>query len=118
MCNKYDITIQIKSMYTKGLVPLSHQLESALRTYLVNNRVDLAMEAMVETITVNKRSPSMRCYSAVFQYLADKDLPHHAVELLRLMSASGQSPDTTIYSLLEKMRRYDIVLEGIESSMS
>ena len=112
---RLDMTIQVQSMHSKGLSLQPHQLESALRTYLVNDRADLAIEAIAETITVCRRSPSMRCYAAVFQYLTDKDLPHHAVELLKLMSANGQSPDTTIFSILEKMRRYDIVLEGIES---
>ena len=104
-------------MYNKGLYPLPHQLESTLRTYLVNDSVDLAIEAMVEAVNVYRRSPSMRCYAVVFQYLADKDLPHHAVELLRLMSTNCQSPDTTIFSILERMRRYDIVWECLELSV-
>lgn len=102
-------------MRSKSISPSPHHVEIVLRISIEHDRIDVAMKAIMEMSSIDNRIPSMRCYAVIFEYLAKKDLPVLAVELLHFMSSNGQRPDATIFSIVEKMRRYDVVLEGIES---
>ena len=98
----------------RGLHLSIPQHEAVVKTLLAAGEVDAALKQLFDRVHLDHVSPSMRAYGCVFEHLAAADLPERAVDVLRFMNSLGQRPDQGIYSRLERMPRYDIVLEGAQ----
>jgi hypothetical protein len=101
-----------------GLHPTAAQLEMIVGAALASKLPEAAVSALVDAVRIDTVTPSSRAYTPIFRYLAAHDLPDLAVELLQLMGSTGQQPDAHTFGILEAMRRYDLVLEGVQLSPS
>lgn len=59
-------------------------------------------------------APDLDIYKPILLYLAGNDLPTEVIQVVKQMDAAGVSIDSDTWTCVEKMRRFDIVLEFFE----
>jgi pentatricopeptide repeat protein len=104
----------MEDMRSHGVNPSVQQHDAYVSIAVAANQQETALRALFDTADVFRTVPSMRAYSAVLRHLCSSDQPTLVLQVLRFMSANGQRPDQAIFNLVGSMRRYDVVLEGIQ----
>lgn len=104
----------IADMRKAKIAPAIAHQEILISTAVATNHVDQAIQALYDIVNIDRSVPSMRGYNSIFQWLSEADQPVAVIEVLKFMTANGQEPDSATFALIEKMRRYDVVLEGIQ----
>jgi hypothetical protein len=116
---QYTMLLEVvDSMSDVHVIPDKHcklrYVQASLATGQYNQAIQIA-ERMRETSALSDiEEPDLDIYKPILLYLATNDLPEEVVRVIELMDAAGVAIDSDTWGGVERMRRFDIVLENFE----